>query len=114
MNYTNLQILKELKHIENCWKIFWKSWRNSMNKVADCIYNDNNSWILNYLVEKKYIQMNEYQWRTVPFISSYWKDFIKYNWKISCLLKDNQRVINTIILLLVSLISWIWIYIITK
>ncbi len=115
MKYTNLQILKELKHIEKCHKSTPQN-RNCMDISADCIYNENNSWILNYLTEIKYIKMNESQYshRIVPFLSSYWKDFLKKKNRIQCFINDYQWWIITILWILITMITWILIYIFTN
>lgn len=111
MKYTNLQILNELKNIKECHENFSEPWKDSMDNTADCIYN--NTWILNYLKNKRYITIGGEN-REVPFILPYWNDFIKYNWVISCYLKDNQWLINTIIWIAMTIITGILIYIITK
>lgn len=111
MKYSNLEIYKKLKYIDECFS--WK-WRRVIDEIANSTYKKDNIWLNNYLTENKYIE--EYitiSWIKIHRISPYWLDFLK-KWYIQCFIEDYKWSINTIILILITIITWIIIYYITN
>lgn len=108
MKYTNLQILKELKHIEKSMI------ESDMEKLRNLIYSNWNVWLKSYLIENKYLIINTTNSWEIPFLTPYWNDFLKYNSWIKCYIIDNQWLINSLIWICIAIITWILIIIITK
>lgn len=107
MKYSNLEIYKELKYIDNCFS--WK-WRKVIDDIAKEIYKTKKVWLTNYLVENKYVNMNNtVSWIIVPFISPYWRDFLKKN-RFLLWYDDYKNVFIFILTIVWTFAGIIWAY----
>jgi len=109
MNYTNLEIYKELKRINKCHEN-----QSDMDELRKDIYNNKKSqWLLNFLEKNEYIKLNRINDMDLYYLIPKWNDFININ-KINYIIKDYNSFIIWIIWLFTTIIVSVIIYILTK